>query len=857
MTAVTDSERLFKSGIAAYQKGDYDRAIALLTQLSHTDSKAYKVKASMGLVRVYMAQNDWAKAASLCQKIAKSTTPSVQQWAQATLTKIETRKAPHSPSVHSPTSGFEPLTSSEASGSEASSAPSPTTSTPSSNSAPRKRASLSGFQPLSQANSLSQAKPPQMSGTALSHKANAKVHRESTATASSDVFSSTVPEVTVPEATVPKSTVTHAASGSIFDYTYLNNEEASRPSPALPESEALLQQASESSSEVDTAADTATAAECEWVYAGRLKKGRKLGNMKRSQLYLAQGLGAIALYILFRYLLLHAIILINRPLAFLDNLLPFWVRQVPIYYKTLTWSVLFLLVGIAIASPWLEDLWLRFTASRQPFSNQKLRAHSPEAATLLGTQCHKKRWPFPTLWKLPTAVPLIFSYGCLPRNARLVVSEGLLEQLEADEIAALVAYELSHWKSGYWPLLSMQTLVLQVFHQLYWQLSLWGNAQTGALQYLAGLVASVSYGVFWILRIPGVWVSKVRTYYGDRAAAELTGNPNGLARALAKLSVGCAMSIEQQGYTPPVLEATSLLLPVAPDLARQKLYGHVPPAQVFAWDSLNPLRAWMSIRDTHPPLGDRIKLLMAYAQHWKLDPEVLLPAPPRRKKKLSQQQWLTLLRQATPFMGLALGFGLWALLWTAGAIAHQLEFSPLDWMYNDLGLFQCCCLLGLAVGTMLRINRFFPDLSWQMPLSETVWQWLISPDLLPVNSLATKLSGQLIGRPGLANWLGQDLLLKTPTGVCKLHAFSAIGPFGNFVRLGKKPADMIGTPVQVLGWFRRGTHPWIDIESVHKDSVHKNVNKQPLLRSAHPIFSLLVALVATGWGLWLLVQGNG
>ena len=76
----------------------------------------------------------------------------------------------------------------------------------------------------------------------------------------------------------------------------------------------------------------------------------------------------------------------------------------------------------------------------------KLQAVSPEAATLVGKRCQQKRWPFPTLWKLPTEIPLIFSYGWLPRNARLVVSEGLLSQLAADEVATLVSYEMAHWK---------------------------------------------------------------------------------------------------------------------------------------------------------------------------------------------------------------------------------------------------------------------------------------------------------------------------------------------------------------------------------------------------------------------------
>ena len=107
----------------------------------------------------------------------------------------------------------------------------------------------------------------------------------------------------------------------------------------------------------------------------------------------------------------------------------------------------------------------------------------------------------------------------------------------------------------------------------------------------------------------------------NRAATESTGNPNALTRALAKLSFGLAERVSAQGYTPPLVESLALLLPTSTDLIRQSLYGHMPLNNLFVWDSLNPLRSWMSLSDTHPPLGDRLRLIMAYAHHWQLDLE--------------------------------------------------------------------------------------------------------------------------------------------------------------------------------------------------------------------------------------------
>ncbi len=774
MTAVVDLERLLKAGMAAYQQGAYEQAIAALSQLSHTANQTYRLKGKMGLVRTHMAQQDWAKAQALCQEISQSPNLAAQQWAATTLTKVESRIA---------------------------SSDRPDADLPQ---------NLSGFQPLAPADSKATR--------AQSHQ---------------------------PE---------RDAGISMFHYAYLNGE--------TPDSE-IAGEANEAIADEATAEPLsrhdAVEMLCEnksspeanygWVYAGRLARGRSLSKIKPGQLWTAQLCGAITFYFLLRYLLHSAIALVNGYLEFLSRILPFGV-SLPAAFSGRTWVLSGSLIGIAIASPWLWDIWLRLTADKQPLSSQQLRTYSAEAITVLSRQCQQRRWPLPTLWQLPTEVPLIFSYGWLPRNARLVVSQGLLSQLAADEIAALVAYEISRWNSWHWPLLSVQSLILQLFHQLYWRLALWGDSRPKAIRIAAGILANLSYGVFWLVRIPGLWASRVRTYYGDRAATEITGNPNGLARALAKLSFGLAASIAHQGYTPAEVESLTLLLPVSADLARQPLYGNLPLGQLYAWDSLNPLRGWMSLRDPHPPLGDRLRLMMAYAQYWQLDLEMQIEAPSKRHRGLSASDWFRLVGQGMPFFGLAIG-GMTGLgLWLVGAIAQILNWPLLDWMYRDTGLLQCCLLLGLGIGTVLRINRCFPDLAFSMPLTPDLADWLRDPGLLPVSSIPAKLSGTIAGRPELANWLGQDLLLKTPAGLLKLHFFSMLGPLGNVISLSKKPIALLDQSIQVLGWFRRGNQPWLDIDKIRLDNGR-------LISAAHPAHSLLLAAVACGLGLWLLIHSNG
>ncbi|EDX84156.1 hypothetical protein S7335_1853 [Synechococcus sp. PCC 7335] len=816
--SATDLEKVFQMGIAAYQKGDYEQATSLFVRLTKMGSRTYYTKANLGLVRVYIAQKQWTKAKALCQRIIQTTSmPAARKWSELALININ-RQIDRQLAIQM-------ATSDDASKPECSSCE-----------------LKSGFQPIASDSQAVNSNSSAVEGAVGPTSSTKMPPSPLDETIEPTVSSATVveaPNVEAPNAETPNRV-------SMFHYAYLNNE--------------IMQEVDQT----EVTGELNPTKDCLWIYAGRLDKGRSLGRIKQSQLWIAQLGSAIALYFLLRFLIHRAAALLNSCLSFLDERLPFGVWQLPDLFEEITWPLLIVLFAITIASPWLWDLYLRCYADSQPLLVSQLRTYSPEAARLISQYCRQRRWKLPRLWKLPTTIPLIFSYGWLPRNARLVVSDGLLSTLEKDELATLFAYELSHWKSGHWPLLTVHALLLQILHQTYWQLALWGNKRGLLLRWVAGTIANVSYALFWLVRVPGLWLARVRTYYGDRFATEITGNPNGLIRALTKLSFGLADAIEQQGYTPSWIESLSLLMPVCADLFRQHLYGHLPLADLFAWDTKNPLRNWMGFLNSQPPLGDRLCTLTAYAKHWKLTPEISFDNSYRKRHALSKQAWKRLFKQGTPYCGLVLGLVTGIVLWGIGAIAYALKWPVLDWMYQDTGLFQCCLLIGTGVGILLRINRFFPDLPSSRELSSIasghssagcslsshpVSNWISHPKLLPIDSLPVRLTGTLRSRPGLANWLGQDLCIQTSCGLVKLHFFSSIGPLGNLLNRPKSFWMTKGESVQVTGWFRRGIQPWVDIHQIR-------LSNNRMLQAAHPIYSLLLATTTTGLGLWLLLQGH-
>lgn len=515
-----------------------------------------------------------------------------------------------------------------------------------------------------------------------------------------------------------------------------------------------------------------------------------------------------------------------------------------------------ILLGLAAASPWLLDLVLKRQYKLQAFSLAQLEQRSPEASRLLKRVCGQRRQPLPTLQLLPDTAPVAFTYGYLPQQARMVVSQGLFDQLNDDEIAAILAGELAHLRYWDFGVLSALTLIAQLPYLVYWQVANWGNRQHDrVLQSVAVIVSSLAYGLFWLLRLPTLWLSRVRLYYSDRLAAELTGNPNGLARALLKSAIGIAQNIQQQQHTSPLLESFEMLMPVGyrQSLTLGSLYAGDPAS--LNWDRLSPDASWLLINNTHPPLGDRCNLLMQYAQKWRLTPELDWRAAevglPKTKLPRPKSLHSRLLLQGAPFFGVPIGLMVALVLWVLGWLAGRMRWEAVSWLAGDRSILVACCLLGFSIGMFLRINSFFPDIKRSNLQDQLVLANLLSdPQALPVDSIPVRLQGTLIGRRGFPNWLYRDLMLQTPTGLIRLHYTSSWGWIGDLFPKAMRPTALIDRAVMVTGWFRRGATPWIDVETIQT---------QPgkTLRSYHPIWSTILASAAALLAVYVIFRGGG
>ena len=203
--------------------------------------------------------------------------------------------------------------------------------------------------------------------------------------------------------------------------------------------------------------------------------------------------------------------------------------------------------------------------------------------------------PMPKIYVTEDQSPNAFATGRDPEHAALCVTRGLLERLDRTELEGVIGHELSHIGNYDTRLLAIVTILVGMIALLgdwFLQSVWWGGGRSdrdeegsaGALFFaLALLVAILSPILAQLIQLA---VSRRRESLADASSVKLTRQPEGLIKALEKISAD-----PRQLST--ANRATASLYIINP------LKGH----QVVGWLS----HLW----DTHPPISERIKALQA------------------------------------------------------------------------------------------------------------------------------------------------------------------------------------------------------------------------------------------------------
>ncbi|MDP2650607.1 MAG: M48 family metallopeptidase [bacterium] len=151
--------------------------------------------------------------------------------------------------------------------------------------------------------------------------------------------------------------------------------------------------------------------------------------------------------------------------------------------------------------------------------------------------------PMPKVYVVPEQAPNAFATGRDPKHAVVAVTEGLLQRLDRTELEGVLAHELGHIGNRDM-LLSTMVVVLvgfiSILADIFMRSALWGGMgdsddnRAGGIMILIAIAFSILAPIAAILI--QLAISRRREFLADSTGALLTRYPEGLAKALEKIS---------------------------------------------------------------------------------------------------------------------------------------------------------------------------------------------------------------------------------------------------------------------------------------------------------------------------------
>jgi heat shock protein HtpX len=194
----------------------------------------------------------------------------------------------------------------------------------------------------------------------------------------------------------------------------------------------------------------------------------------------------------------------------------------------------FLAAVLNFGSYWFSDrIVLSMYQAREVSPGQ-----APQLYEIVQRLARRAELPTPRVYIIPKDAPNAFATGRNPDHAVVAVTEGLLDRMDSDELAGVLAHELAHVKDRDILIGSIAATlagaIMMLANMARWSAIFGGfGGDDDGPGILGLLLTSILAPVAAILVQMGI--SRSREYLADQEGAKIAGSSEGLARALEKL----------------------------------------------------------------------------------------------------------------------------------------------------------------------------------------------------------------------------------------------------------------------------------------------------------------------------------
>jgi len=418
--------------------------------------------------------------------------------------------------------------------------------------------------------------------------------------------------------------------------------------------------------------------------------------------------------------------------------------------------------------------------------------------------CRQRGLPMPKMGIIESGTPNAFAFGRLRRDARIVVTRGLLELLTEEEADAVVAHEVGHIAHYDFALMAVAAMAPLLLYQLY----VWtrGNNNTRLVSYAAYL--SYLVGEFMVLAL-----NRTREYGADHFSACEGHAPNALSSALVKIAYGMVRengemarlakqgdkdekkAARKAGQLGRALGLMGIMGATNSPAIAVSQSSPEEAARVMRWDLVNPWARFYELSSTHPLTAMRLRALNREAQAQGQNAMYALP-----------------LNDKVRWAGFPIEFAIWA----APLVCGFLLFSSF-WIGRPLAQlgvqipehFAPILLIVMGVTWGLRIAYRYRGQFKSSQVQELLEDMAVSQ----MRTRAVEMQGEIVGNGVPGAFWSPDLVLRDKTGLMFVLYRSSI-PLGRLWFAVSNADRYIGEQVTIKGWYRRGLRPYVELSQI-------------------------------------------
>jgi heat shock protein HtpX len=176
-------------------------------------------------------------------------------------------------------------------------------------------------------------------------------------------------------------------------------------------------------------------------------------------------------------------------------------------------------------------------------------ANAPQLMNVVREMSIAAGTPMPKVYIIDDTAPNAFATGRDPKHASVAITTGLLQKLDREELQGVMGHELSHVRNfdiRFSLLVAVLVGSIALLADFFLRFTFWGGRgrSGGDRDRGGGGLAAIMFVVAILLaivapivaRLVQLAVSRQREYLADASSVELTRNPRGIERALAKIS---------------------------------------------------------------------------------------------------------------------------------------------------------------------------------------------------------------------------------------------------------------------------------------------------------------------------------